>query len=872
MARFPTQLGNVGSPRTQLGTLDTRQPASAFGVGVGIALQQTGQDLQQFARAFGEENRKHKQFLAQTAFTRWAGEQRRGLEQAIQEAPPGAPEFTNSYYENIRKSGEEFLSSIEDEEIRQRFMPQVEAVTQSVVTNAFSFEMESRRDFTLNTLNETVGSAVVDIYKNPANAEAWAPRIAAEVVDASGLSDTEKEAFLEQSLARLDEAMFYGELNTGYGSGVLGEPGIVATDAVPPVGQAFLNAVAGPESAGRYNVRFDGSPTGALFEDMSDHPRVPVKIPEGFAAAGQVSTAAGRYMITATTWDEFAPKAGVTDFSERSQDLVAWEIAKERYAQRRPEGAPASLEEALAAGETDAVKTALASTWEGIGEADLSGLTEGLVGTDQFGVPNPLNERFSNIEPERRLVLFNQAKAEGERRRREAQREYLKNWENDLAYRQAHGEAPENTEYTTANITRMFSAEEAAALVRERDRALEDGKIFTAVASATPEELAQMATEAEEALANPEEFKANAERAQRLNKAIETHVKALNNNAPGYIAQTNPTIGGLREIAEQDTAAAVMYGRAVLDEQARLGVPQENQHVLDKGWASSTVRAINEMEADARGQAIRDVVEHWGDFAPQVLLDLEEQGLSPHLYFAGLYADQPGLSHEIAAAVANYDQAKARLPSDIRPVDVENAVRSTFAPFNEVFGAGDWTGQASERINEMMATAQAVVTLRAVNGEDYTSAARAVYEEMIEANYKLLTESNIKSYVPNRVGDVQIDANKVSDVANFTLSPEVVDSLDIEPFGVEGDAEIDEELTRRAILDTGFWVTNSTADGLMLMVPFGADARMALPVRTKNGNTLEMSFEQMMATNLPDDETILNEPFRVIEDLFGRVF
>jgi len=77
---------------------------------------------------------------------------------------------------------------------------------------------------------------------------------------------------------------------------------------------AFLAMIRRYESGGDYSI-LNG---GAHFASFADHPGVIV--PPG------TSTAAGAYQITYGTWQDFAPAAGVSDFSPASQDAVAYAI------------------------------------------------------------------------------------------------------------------------------------------------------------------------------------------------------------------------------------------------------------------------------------------------------------------------------------------------------------------------------------------------------------------------------------------------------------------------------------------------------------------------------------------------------------------
>lgn len=95
--------------------------------------------------------------------------------------------------------------------------------------------------------------------------------------------------------------------------------------AVPVVGRALLDTIAGSESPG-YNVMYGGG----KFEDFADHPRRAVPIASG-PNAGKTSSAAGRYQFLGSTWDEVKKEANLPDFSPDSQDQGAWHLAQKTY-------------------------------------------------------------------------------------------------------------------------------------------------------------------------------------------------------------------------------------------------------------------------------------------------------------------------------------------------------------------------------------------------------------------------------------------------------------------------------------------------------------------------------------------------------------
>lgn len=123
----------------------------------------------------------------------------------------------------------------------------------------------------------------------------------------------------------------------------------VATD-LPPHARAFLNAIAGGESAGQYNIRYTPK-GGATFSDLSRHPGILEPGPHG------KSSAAGRYQFTQTTWN----RLGGGDFSPANQDRRAWQLAQQDYSARTGRNLLADLQ---AGGLTNSMLSALTPTWQ----------------------------------------------------------------------------------------------------------------------------------------------------------------------------------------------------------------------------------------------------------------------------------------------------------------------------------------------------------------------------------------------------------------------------------------------------------------------------------------------------------------------------
>lgn len=104
----------------------------------------------------------------------------------------------------------------------------------------------------------------------------------------------------------------------------------------------FLDFLGAAEGAGYNTIVGGGS-----FSSYDKHPGiVGVRTKEG------PSTAAGKYQITKTTYDDIAPKLGITDFSPASQDRIALELIKQK-------GALADVQ----SGNYDAAVSKLGGTW-----------------------------------------------------------------------------------------------------------------------------------------------------------------------------------------------------------------------------------------------------------------------------------------------------------------------------------------------------------------------------------------------------------------------------------------------------------------------------------------------------------------------------
>lgn len=170
---------------------------------------------------------------------------------------------------------------------------------------------------------------------------------------------------------------------------------------IPAEGAAFLDAMSGPESGGKYNVIYGGK----SFSSFADHPRVAVPIPVG-PNTGKTSSAAGRYQFIGSTWDRAAKATGVKDFSPASQDKAAWWLAQNDYKANTGRDLLTDLKSkdpATIAG----VRKALAPTWESLGSTSDAQFTARVAAGAR---DNPA--WFKALSPEQQAVITQQASAQ----------------------------------------------------------------------------------------------------------------------------------------------------------------------------------------------------------------------------------------------------------------------------------------------------------------------------------------------------------------------------------------------------------------------------------------------------------------------------
>jgi muramidase (phage lysozyme) len=421
---------SAARPRTRSYS-QTTVVAEDFGSGIGRAIEGLGQELIQtgitrmeIEGMVKERQRKLLRSSADIEFIKTQGAQSRAAMEQTANAEPGAAGITEGINGGMRASFDDFAKRtgiVDDPDLMAEYGERWESFQQGVVTDVFKFEMEESNRKLGEDLNGLIDEGRTNLRNDPTLFDAEFGEIT-RIIDESPLPPIQKEGLKKQAYDMLAGTVFQKELEMAGNDELPVGPADGSNPVAPgllPQDVAILNTIAGPESGGAYDIRYNGHGEGdgsqTHFTDFSDHPRIFSQRPDG-----RWSSAAGRYQFTASTWDATVREmraAGyeINDFSPVSQDRAALFLAEQRYLAATGR----QLREVLGSGDREAIKSVravLAPTWEGFeGMSDDAfanmvlggrGLQRG--GTGHSAAPDIWNDpRFAQLSFEDKIGFAN---------------------------------------------------------------------------------------------------------------------------------------------------------------------------------------------------------------------------------------------------------------------------------------------------------------------------------------------------------------------------------------------------------------------------------------------------------------------------------
>ena len=159
-----------------------------------------------------------------------------------------------------------------------------------------------------------------------------------------------------------------------------------------PILKRLLEAIAAPESGGRYNVRYTPK-GGAEFSGYGQHPRIFEPGPAG------PSSAAGKYQITASTYEDL----GGGSFTPEAQDEMAARLAVRDYKARTNRDLVADLQ---AEGLSSRILGALSPTWPGLKDNPSKATTayQAAAPASQYAAAGEKPEYYQQSIPSRAVI------------------------------------------------------------------------------------------------------------------------------------------------------------------------------------------------------------------------------------------------------------------------------------------------------------------------------------------------------------------------------------------------------------------------------------------------------------------------------------
>lgn len=415
-------VGDVRVPRARQQTVSPSIPSATFGAGTARALGQlannigaAGQDIQRIEEMQRRREERSEDFDVQRRWVEYNGQQDLLQAERINTATRDGTHvgITDRINDEIEASNAEFLATV-PERLRDEYAVRLEGLINSKVSGAFNYEYEQGNRAFLNQTGQTISSLATQMRQGSLSADRAIQEIDALIV-MSDLPDITQQELRVGAISQFRSIEFENEIRVARAGGGTVRPAtgedIVAAGILPHE-RGFLNAVSRRESGDRYNVRYGGEAGPQTFDSFEDHPRVFVRRPDG-----RLSSAAGRYQFTATTWDMVAAQLGLTSFSPENQDRAAIHLARQRYNAQRAGGL--TFDQALQSGDRRTILTvrdSLAETWEAfatMSDDEFINITQGAAGLAGGGTGSAMfpdvwnDERFAMLPYDVRVDLAN---------------------------------------------------------------------------------------------------------------------------------------------------------------------------------------------------------------------------------------------------------------------------------------------------------------------------------------------------------------------------------------------------------------------------------------------------------------------------------
>ena len=362
---------------------------------------------------------------------------------------------------------------------------------------------------------------------------------------------------------------------------------------------------------------------------------------------------------------------------------------------------------------------------------------------------------------------------------------------------------------------------------------------FEAIKAATPVEIVEI-LQSNKAVPGVEGFANNQRRSVNLQRAAQKVMTAREQDPAGYVSSFDE----VKDLQEAGASQAEIV-KARFAAQTAIGVPRSLQSALSKGQATGIVNDIMSTPPADRAARLEGLEVEFGDVYESAFGDLVKAGLDPQTRVLATITDDPATAQMLANGIdIGEKELKVGLEKD-EVNDLSEALQEAVEPFRQAFEAGDYTGQASSVVNDLQRAARLVALQHMRGGMSASEAADTAFKSFIDNRYDVYDTGRYHAYVPRVGGEAVVPQDKLETASGLAQARDALVKFNPRPFstGVEGGEAMDLERTLRTAENSGYWVTNSTATGLVLLVPFAGGG--ALPLENEQGEQYELLFDDV---------------------------
>ncbi len=413
----------------------------------------------------------------------------------------------------------------------------------------------------------------------------------------------------------------------------------------------------------------------------------------------------------------------------------------------------------------------------------------------------------------------------------------------ETAFAQANGAPPVDSAFDADVIKELYATdpERGEAVVDAYNSEIDFAEIQHGVAMADPADIDAQFAAMNAAVEKPGNTPRDVSQRNSFVAAVQQRSEALRTDAANHVNKSEVSIGDMYgEIhsadPEDQPIIANMYVDAQEFEYDRLGVPDQFRTVLPKADAVNQVAQFNDMGSDVAASALSNYLDIWGDASPMVMRQLEKAGLAPEYSVAMRHLDNPGLSQSVInlKGVTTAELETGLLKESISAADVglRDAMIEYRAAF-ELAGGPD----AADMLNKHYGVADRLILSRIRTGADVDDAVADVVAQMFPET--VVSESSGGFVLP-----VGVDESAISNATDYAMTAEATKLAGVAVLDDPRFPEfVDVELSRASLELNGFWVNNSTGDGLQLM--YQVDGSM-IPAMLENGKPYSLTFDDLV--------------------------